>query len=174
MIRFYKDPKLQKAEKTLSKFFEGERKIEAIKNTNITLSQQLRGIDKSLRTNDFLSLDVNLGSIGYEERVQTSISNTSSQEKALIKCVDRLTKEKEEIQQKIFENNEFIRKVQRESAFIKAFIDGLCESDKELVISRYKKEMNDQDIALEMNLSSSAVGDRRRKIIKKFIKWMEE
>ena len=158
-----------KTEGRLYRYFENIRKIAALKEQNIELENRYESAEKDLRTSNF-NFDISLGSIGFEERVQTSCSGESAIEKQILNQAERLIKEQKLIRKKQFKNKIQINELERNNIKLRVAIAMLEEDEKKLIYFKYHKKLTIEAIAEEINLSIRTTYRLRKQIIEKIMK----
>lgn len=158
-----------KTEGRLYRYFENIRKIAALKEQNIELENRYESAEKDLRTSNF-NFDVSIGSIGFEERVQTSCSGESSVERQMFQQAERLIKEQKIIRKNQFRNQVEINELERNNIKIRVAVSMLDEEQKKFIYFKYNKKMPIEGIAEELNLSIRTTYRLRKQIIEEVMK----
>lgn len=158
-----------KTEGRLYRYFENIRKIAALKEQNIELENRYESAEKDLRTSNF-NFDVSIGSIGFEERVQTSCSGESSVERQMFQQAERLIKEQKIIRKNQFRNQVEINELERNNIKIRVAVSMLDEEQKKFIYFKYNKKMPIEGIAEKLNLSIRTTYRLRKQIIEEVMK----
>lgn len=161
--------KFGKTEGRLYRYFENIKRIASLNEQNVELDKRYDHVDEILRTSNF-NFDISIGSIGFEERVQTSCSGESAIEKQILNQAERLIKEQKLIRKKQFKNKIQINELERNNIKLRVAIAMLEEDEKKLIYFKYHKKLTIEAIAEEINLSIRTTYRLRKQIIEKIMK----
>ncbi|SCJ52675.1 Uncharacterised protein [uncultured Clostridium sp.] len=168
-----KDEQFKKTEKLLYRYFEDEKKVEILKRELELLREQYNSIEKILRTNNFNLLSAaDLGSPGFEERVQTSSTGKGVAEKEMLNHVEYLLNTQKTIIKKEFKAKEKIRNIEINNIRLRCNIEMLCEEHKMFIELKYKEKKRMEDIYLLINRSRSNTFELRVKIVEDIARWL--
>lgn len=161
----------RRTEGRLYRYFEDKQKIKCLELECIDLNQQKERIRKDIQeTNVFIEEESK--SITYEERVQTSSSNSSYAEKALINEISSLEKEWIYIRKKLLKKRTKIREIERRVSHIKNNLAMLSEENKRFIELKYGDKKSIEEIAEIMNLARATAYRKREDLIENICRWL--
>lgn len=163
------EDKFKKTEGRLYRYFENIKRIAALKEQNIEFEKRYESVNEDLRTSNF-DFDISIGSIGFEERVQTSCSGESAVEKQMFQQAENLIKEQKIIRKNQYKNQAVINELERNNIKIRVAIAMLEEEDKKFIYYKYHKKLTIESISEELNLSIRTAYRLRKKIIEEVMK----
>ena len=167
----YKNLLYREIEDKLYKYFNRNNIYNGLNKQLNVINKQIADIEKELRECNYISIDEESSSPGFDERVQTSSTGTSYVESQMIKLTELKLKrkaKKERERENILEQLEDMETIESEIEWkIRDFKGEL----KTLLELKYEKRMGEQKIALEMHLSQSQVNRKKQQIINKIILW---
>lgn len=117
-----------------------------------------------------LNFDISIGSIGFEERVQTSCTGESVVEKQMFQQAESLIKEQRIIRKTQFKNQVRVNELERNNIKMRVAIAMLEEEDKKFIFYKYNKKLSIEAISEEFNLSIRTTYRLRKQIIEKIMK----
>lgn len=161
--------KFGKTEGRLYRYFENIKRIASLNEQNVELEKRYDHVDEILRTSNF-NFDISIGSIGFEERVQTSCTGESVVEKQMFQQAESLIKEQRIIRKTQFKNLTRINELERNNIKMRVTIAMLEEEDKRFIFYKYNKKLSIEAISEEFNLSIRTTYRLRKQIIEKIMK----
>lgn len=164
--------KFKKTEYKLYNYFNKEKKIATLNYRIELLKKQIDKINKELRECD-VSIEVESGSQGFEERVQTSSDGTSYAEREVIRITDLKLKRKKSKEIEIEELKEKIENIELDNSILEYNLQYINEEWYKLLELKYKFKKNETQISLEMNISQSQVNKIKQKAIADIRRWEE-
>ncbi|SMC17273.1 hypothetical protein SAMN02745134_00276 [Clostridium acidisoli DSM 12555] len=159
-------------EKKLYNYFEKDKIVNSLKHKIELLNKHVNQIDEKLRSTD-ISIPEGSKSIAYEERVQTSSTGESYAERTALKITDRLIKEQSRKIDEICELEEKIRTIEADNIIMGDNIGGLRKEDFKFLETKYKKELPDWRVGVELHLTRSNVTRKKQKLIENVANWEE-
>ena len=163
------EDKFGKTEGRLYRYFENIKRIASLNEQNVELDKRYDHVDEILRTSNF-NFDISIGSIGFEERVQTSCTGESVVEKQMFQQAESLIKEQRIIRKTQFKNLTRINELERNNIKMRVAIAMLEEEDKRFIFYKYNKKLSIEAISEEFNLSIRTTYRLRKQIIEKIMK----
>ena len=159
----------RKTEGMLYGYYRDKNRLESVKKEITTVSNLINTIERNIRTCN-ISIDPYQRGTGEGERVQTSSSNSSYVEKAIIKAIDDMEKEKAQRTKKLYklkcEERNLIYKIEK----VEGNIGMLKDEYKKFLELKYNilpgEKRGMRDIALELNMSKNKAYDLREDLIK--------
>lgn len=161
--------KFGKTEGRLYRYFENIKRIASLNEQNVELDKRYDHVDEILRTSNF-NFDISIGSIGFEERVQTSCTGESVVEKQMFQQAESLIKEQRIIRKTQFKNQVRVNELERNNIKMRVAIAMLEEEDKKFIFYKYNKKLSIDAISEEFNLSIRTTYRLRKQIIEKIMK----
>lgn len=161
-------------EETNDKLFKYFNKDDIYKGLNKQLSvldKQISDIEKELRECNYISIDEQSSSPGFDERVQTSSTGISYAEGQMIRLTELKLKRKakKEIEREnILEQLEDMEIIETEMEWK---VEQLQDNLKKLLKMIYKDNMSEVQISLKLHLSQSQVNKRKNQILEKIFMW---
>lgn len=163
------EDKFKKMESRLYRYFENINKISAFEKEIVELDKRYDEVEDILKNSNF-DFDISLGSIGFEERVQTSCSGESAVEKQMLNQADRLLREQKLIRKKQFKNKMKIYEIDRNNIKLEVVISMLRENEQDFVNYKYRDKMSMNNVGKELGLSRRTIYTLRKQVIDKLIK----
>lgn len=165
------DEIFKRTEGRLYRYFEDLRKIKCLELECESLEKQKEIIKKDIReTNVFI--DEESKSMTYEERVQTSSSNTSYAERALINEIDKLEKEWIYVRKKLLKKRIHIRELERKISNIKSNLEMLSEENKRFIELKYADKKSFEEIGQALNMAKATAHRKREELIENIYLWI--
>ena len=162
----------KKTEGRLYRYFKGIKERNSLIIEIEGLNRQKKIIAEDIQnTNIELEADLNMG-ISYGEKVQTSATGTSYAEQQSIAHINKLQRELNYINKKLFKKKAKIREIERNSIALKYNIDTLSEDDKQFLEWKYGENKSVDWIATEMFGGARTTAYRRREeLVKNVANW---
>lgn len=159
----------RKTEGMLYGYYKDKNLLNALRKEIETVTSLIKSIEKNIKTCN-VSIDPYQGGTGEGERVQTSSSNSSYVEKAIIKAIDDMEKEKAQRTKKLYkllcEERNLIYKIEKVESNI-GMLNDECKKFLELKYNTIpNKKIGMRDIAYEMNMSKNKAYELREELIK--------
>lgn len=159
----------RKTEGMLYGYYRDKNRLESVRKEITTVSNLINTIERNIRTCN-ISIDPYQGGTGEGERVQTSSSNSSYVEKAIIRAIDDMEKEKAQRTKKLYklkcEERNLIYKIEK----VEGNIGMLKDEYKKFLELKYNilpgEKRGMRDIALELNMSKNKAYDLREDLIR--------
>lgn len=159
----------RKTEGMLYGYYKDKNRLESVRREIETVGNLINTIARNIKTCN-VSIDPYQGGVGGGERVQTSSSNSSYVEKAIIKAIDDMEKEKAQRTKKLYklkcEERNLIYRIEK----VEGNIGMLKGEYKKFLELKYNKvpgeKIGMRDIALELNMSKNKVYDLREELVK--------
>ena len=159
----------RKTEGMLYGYYKDKNRLESVRREIETVGNLINTIARNIKTCN-VSIDPYQGGTGGGERVQTSSSNSSYVEKAIIKAIDDMEKEKAQRTKKLYklkcEERNLIYRIEK----VEGNIGMLKGEYKKFLELKYNKvpgeKIGMRDIALELNMSKNKVYDLREELVK--------
>lgn len=159
----------RKTEKALYEYYKDKNVLAAVRKEIDTLNNLLKIIDKNIVTCN-VNIDPYQPGMGEGERVQSSSSNSSYVEKAIIKAIDDMEKEKAQRIRKLYkllaEERDLVYKISK----IDNYINRLNDESIKFIELKYNVIPNEKismlDIAFEMNMCKTKAYELRKELIK--------
>lgn len=164
--------RFKKIEDKLYNYFNKEKKIATLNYRIELLKKQIDKINQELKECD-VSIEVESGSQGFEERVQTSSDGTSYAEREVIRITDLKLKRKKSKEIEIEELKEKIENIELDNSILEYNLQYINEEWYKLLELKYKFKKNETQISLEMNISQSQVNKIKQKAIADIMRWEE-
>lgn len=164
--------RFKKTEDKLYNYFNKEKKIATLNYRIELLKKQIDKINQELKECD-VSIEVESGSQGFEERVQTSSDGTSYAEREVIRITDLKLKRKKSKEIEIEELKEKIENIELDNSILEYNLQYINEEWYKLLELKYKFKKNETQISLEMNISQSQVNKIKQKAIADIMRWEE-
>lgn len=164
--------RFKKIEDKLYNYFNKEKKIATLNYRIELLKKQIDKINQELKECD-VSIEVESGSQGFEERVQTSSDGTSYAEREVIRITDLKLKRKKSKEIEIEELKEKIENIELDNSILEYNLQYINEEWYKLLELKYKFKKNETQISLEMNISQSQVNKIKQKAIADIRRWEE-
>lgn len=164
--------RFKKTEDKLYNYFNKEKKIATLNYRIELLKKQIDKINQELKECD-VSIEVESGSQGFEERVQTSSDGTSYAEREVIRITDLKLKRKKSKEIEIEELKEKIENIELDNSILEYNLQYINEEWYKLLELKYKFKKNETQISLEMNISQSQVNKIKQKAIADIRRWEE-
>lgn len=159
----------RKTEGMLYGYYRDKKRLESVKREIDTVGKLINTIEKNIKTCHF-DIDPYQGGTLEGERVQTTTNTSSYVEKAIIKAIDDMEREKAQRTKKLYklkcEERNLIYKTEK------------MENNIEMLNSEYKKflelkynvtpgeKVSMRDIALELNINKNKAYELRETLIK--------
>ena len=158
----------RKTEGMLYGYYKDKNRLESVRREIETVGNLINTIARNIKTCN-VSIDPYQGGAGGE-RVQTSSSNSSYVEKAIIKAIDDMEKEKAQRTKKLYklkcEERNLIYRIEK----VEGNIGMLKGEYKKFLELKYNtapgEKMGMRDIALELNMSKNKVYDLREELVR--------
>ena len=159
----------RKTEGMLYGYYRDKNRLESVRKEIATVGNLINTIERNIRTCN-ISIDPYQRGAGEGERVQTSSSNSSYVEKAIIKAIDDMEKEKAQRTKKMYklkcEERNLIYKIEK----VEGNIGMLKDEYKKFLELKYNilpgEKRGMRDIALELNMSKNKAYDLREDLIR--------
>ena len=164
--------RFKKTEDKLYNYFNKEKKIATLNYRIELLKKQIDKINQELKECD-VSIEVESGSQGFEERVQTSSDGTSYAEREVIRITDLKLKRKLSKEIEIEEIKEEIENIELDNSILEYNLQFINKEWYKLLELKYKFKKNETQISLEMNISQSQVNKIKQKAIADIRRWEE-
>lgn len=164
--------RFKKTEDKLYNYFNKEKKIATLNYRIELLKKQIDKINQELKECD-VSIEVESGSQGFEERVQTSSDGTSYAEREVIRITDLKLKRKKSKEIEIEELKEKIENIELDNSILEYNLRYINKEWYKLLELKYKFKKNETQISLEMNISQSQVNKIKQKAIADIMRWEE-
>ncbi|MBE6070707.1 MAG: hypothetical protein E7208_01985 [Clostridium butyricum] len=161
----------KETEDKLFKYFNKDDIYKGLNKQLSVLNKQIADIEKELRECNYVSIDEESSSPGFDEKVQTSSTGTSYVEGQMIRLTDLKLKRKakKEIEREnIIEQLEDMETIESEMEWK---VEQLQGNFKELLKMIYKDNMNEVQISFKLHLSQSQVNKRKNQILEKIFMW---
>ena len=165
-----RDDIFRKTEAKLYAYFEKDRLIKSYKNKMGKLLKYEKELEEKIVNTD-IEINADIKAISYEERVQSGGDGIGYAEKTMIQIIDSLINEKCRAKKEILELETRIRRIELNNQIIEENITMLKSDLKEFINNRYKDKKTNREIALEMNLSESAITRIKIKSLKYVDSW---
>lgn len=166
------DNKFKQVEKTLYRYYEDQKELEIISKVIDNLNIQYEELEEMLRSNK-IKVVADIGSPGFEERVQISSDGTSKVESEMIKVAEEMLKEQQFIMRDIFKQEAKKRALIRNSLKIKLNLENMPDDYKLFLELKYKEKKDITVIIDTLNISRAAGFNLRSKIIDEISRWIE-
>lgn len=159
----------RKTEGMLYGYYRDKNRLDSVRKEINTVSNLINTIERNIRTCN-VRIDPYQAGAGEGERVQTSSSNSSYVEKAIIKAIDDMEKEKAQRTKKLYklqcEERNLIYKIEK----VEGNIGMLKDEYKKFLELKYNRlpgeKIGMRDIALELNMSKNKAYELREDLIK--------
>lgn len=159
----------RKTEGMLYGYYKDKNRLESVRREIETVGNLINTIARNIKTCN-VSIDPYQGGTGEGERVQTSSSNSSYVEKAIIKAIDDMEKEKAQRTKKLYklkcEERNLIYRIEK----VEGNIGMLKDEYKKFLELKYNtapgEKMGMREIALELNMSKNKAYDLREELVK--------
>ncbi|MBD5572379.1 sigma-70 family RNA polymerase sigma factor [Clostridium botulinum] len=162
----------RKTERMLYNYFKKSKIIQHKHNLINILNKRIEEIEKDIKKTN-VRIDYDLQATPGGERVQTSSTGTSYAERAIIKAIENLEKEKTDKQQQILNIKSYISELEEESSSIECNIGMLNEEDKKFIELKYGKELSVEEVGSEMGMCRSVAYDKRKELVNNIMIWNE-
>lgn len=162
----------RKTERMLYNYFKKNKIIEHKKNLINILNKRIDEIEKDIKKVN-VQIDYDLQAIPGRERVQTSSTGTSYAERAIVKAIENLEKEKADKQEQILNIKSCITELEEESSCIECNIGMLQEEEKKFITLKYGKELSVEEVGEEMGMCRSVAYNKRKELVNNIIIWNE-
>lgn len=164
------DSRLEKMAGKLKNYYNRENRLKPLYAKLKIFTDELKEIEYKLEKTDIRLPEESLA-ISYEERVQGSHSTSSFAEKATVRIIERLDKDrawhKEEIE--YIENQ--IKRIERDNKLIDVNIGMLCDGDREFIEGKYKNDWTDEQLGIKYGISQVAATGRKNGLLKNIADW---
>lgn len=159
----------RKTEGMLYGYYKDKNRLESVRREIETVGNLINTIARNIKTCN-VSIDPYQGGTGEGERVQTSSSNSSYVEKAIIKAIDDMEKEKAQRTKKLYklkcEERNLIYRIEK----VEGNIGMLKDEYKKFLELKYNtapgEKMGMREIALELNMSKNKAYDLREELVR--------
>lgn len=159
----------RKTEGMLYGYYKDKNRLESVRREIETVGNLINTIARNIKTCN-VSIDPYQGGAGDGERVQTSSSNSSYVEKAIIKAIDDMEKEKAQRTKKLYklkcEERNLIYRIEK----VEGNIGMLKDEYKKFLELKYNtapgEKMGMREIALELNMSKNKAYDLREELVR--------
>lgn len=150
----------RRTEGMLYGYYKDKNRLDLVRKEISTVSNLINTIERNIRTCN-VSIDPYQGAAGKWEKVQTSSSNSSYVEKAIIKAIDDMERERAQRTKKLYklqcEKRNLIYKIEK----VEGDIGMLKDKYKKFLDLKYNRVPGEKigmgEIALEMNMSKNKV-----------------
>jgi len=132
-----------------------QRLEQDIKNCNINLSSDIRGIDYS------------------KDKIQSG-TTSSSIETELVKAIDNLEKELKQTKVKLIKAKLRLNQIEESTSNIEFAIIQLSEEAKKIIELRYGTypKLSNIEIGMRLNMAEATIRRKRKEIVEAIAKWM--
>lgn len=159
-----------KLETKLYNYYESNKVLSNYRFRIEILKKQVEEIDKELRDIK-IEIPIQSSSLSYEERVQTSVDNSSYAEKMLIKMTDNLLKEKAYKLCDIKEYQRRIRKIELDNKVIDLNINEIDEEFRKILELKYKKKLSEREVSIRLCMAEATVARKKFKALELIYSW---
>ncbi|XZM32793.1 hypothetical protein ACSXAY_12820 [Clostridium perfringens] len=161
----------KKTEWQLYNYFENVSKIEAYQSKRDLLKKNIEELERRIKTTD-VSLNSDVKSIGFSERVQTSNDGVSTAEKNMISLIERLEREIEKKEVQIVDLELLIMELKEENKPLEKFFDSrLKDYFRKLLEYKYRDGDLNIEICEKLNISETKLTKDKKKIIERVSRW---
>ena len=165
--------RFKSVEDRLYGYYRDIREIDGLKKQNDYLSEKLDEIEGILKRNDF-DYDISLGSLTYEEKVQTSSSGESVIEKHIMRQAEKYLKYQEAIVYDILDNDLRIKNKELSIAKMDVAIELLDEEEKDFIKLRYDEKLLIENIAVRLNMTDRNIYYIKKRLLMKLSNYFKE
>lgn len=163
----------KKTEWRLYNYFENIAKNEADESEIDLLKKNIEKLEIKIKTTN-ISLNSDVKSIEFSERVQTSSDGISDFEKNMINLIDKLEREIEKKESRIVDLELLIMKRKEDNKKLDKFFDSrLKDYYRKLLEYKYRDNNSNIEICEKLNISESKLTKDKKKIIEKVSRWGE-
>ena len=162
----------RKAEGKLYRYFRDMEEVDKLEYRCMELEKTKESLRRDIR-NTNVSIDAELGmAIGYEERVQTSITGTSRVEQGIVKEIEKMLREWKQIRKQILKNHYRIREIQRQNTDMNFLFRNMGTEYKLIAEMKYKEKLGLEKIGERLHIDKSTVKRKKDKIVKDVSKFI--
>lgn len=159
----------RKTEGMLYGYYKDKKLLESVKKEIETVKELIKIIEKNITTCN-ISIDPYQSGTGEGERVQTSSNNSSYVEKAIIKAIDDMEKEKAQRTKKLYKllcrERDLVYSIEKLDNNI-GMLNDECKRFLELKYNILPgEERGIREIAFEMNMSKNRAYELREELVK--------
>lgn len=155
----------RKTEGSLYGYYKDKNRLDSVRKEINTVVNLINTIERNIRTCN-VSIDPYQGGNSGGERVQTSSCNSGYVEKAIIKAIDDMEKERAQRTKKLYklqcEERNLIYKIGK----VEANIGMLKDEYKKFLDLKYNRCLGMRDIALELNMCKNKAYDLREELVR--------
>lgn len=161
----------KETEDKLYKYFNRYSIQKGLSNQLVVLNRQIEDIEKELKSCNYISIEEESKSAGFEERVQTSPNGTSYAEGQVIVLTELKLKRKakKELERENILNQ--LEDLESITAEMEWKVEQLKEDYKKMLNLIYKENMNEVQISFKLHLSQSQVNKRKNQILERIFMW---
>jgi hypothetical protein len=153
-------------ENKIRRYYQKDKLIESLKKRLKLLDEQIKVIEEDLK-NCNVTIEPNIKAISYEERVQTSGDGTSYAEREVMRVTEFKIKRKAEKQLEKEKILEQIDNIELDYNFISDSINLFDDKLKKILRMKYKDNMGEEAIGLELHLAQSAINIKKNDMLRK-------
>ena len=162
----------KKIEEKLYNYFGARKKIASLNHQIEILDKQIKKIDEELRNAD-VSIGIESTSLMFREKVQTSGTGESYQERELMRITDMKLKRKKEKEIKKEQCLALIDNIELANAILDYNIQNLNNDIYKILEYKYKEKYKEWQIAAKMNITQGRVNQIKQQAIEEIKHWEE-
>ncbi|WP_075809909.1 hypothetical protein [Clostridium perfringens] len=161
----------KRTEWQLYNYFENVSKIEAYQSKRDLLKKNIEELERKIKNTD-VSLNTDVKSVEFSERVQTSTNGVSAAEKNMINLIEKLEREIEKKEGKIVDLELSIMKMKEDNKSLDKFFDSrLKDYWRKLLEYKYGDGDSNIEICEKLNISETKLVKDKKKIIERVSRW---
>lgn len=161
-----KDQYFKRAEYMLYEYYR-KHELTRLKNLVPTLKNDLETLEYRLKNTKIPPISDGVGGIDYSKpSIQSSSDGMSSFEREMYKLIEELEQEYIKTQRELFSTYDKIKAIERRNAEIESLIK-ICDAEMQKFVElKYKHNMSQRSIAIEMCISEAGISRTRQHIVK--------
>lgn len=163
---------LKQTEEKLYNYFKKDKLINSYRDKIDYLNSYIKEIDYKIKHVD-IEINADIKAIGFNERVQGSLSSNSYIERIMIEMIDNLMCEKYRVKKEITDLETRIKRLEADNKIIESNITMLKDDFREFVNNKYRYRKSNREIAIEMNMSESSITRLKEQALTVIEKWEE-
>lgn len=154
----------KKTEGKLYRYYRAKKEIVALERKKENLEKQIKGIEWDIK-NVHVNTSCYQGSMGIQEKVQSSITGESYFEKEIMRAIEKLERDKLEKIKRILKINSRLRNLDEFIKYMQDNLSGLSEECKKFVDLKYGDKKNILAISRLLNLGQATAYRMREEIL---------
>lgn len=159
---------IKEIEDKLYNYYAKDRKIASLKYKIDIIEKQIENIKK-----EKIDCSKWYSGIDWNDRVQTSPSNSSYAEREIIRQEERKEQRISDCLQEIEDIKVTIYRIEKDNSIIDYNIKFLSEENQKILTYKYKNKFNEFKIADELHMDQSTLNKKKHKILDDIIRWEE-